>query len=686
MANFPEHITESNYESSKKKLLFAAQQAGDAGDIPAQSKFFDEAKRLDAKFQDRQPSGYGDVEGFAHSIGEGALWGGKGEATGAIAGTAGALAGEGDYKDLYAAAEAEQRNRQEAFNEESPWLGYGGQIIGNIGSGIGLVAAGAPTLGATWPAAAATLAKVGPLGKALLTNTSLGGLYGTLSGKPGERLKSGVIDAAISAAVPAGASAVGGAMEKVLTSTPGVSSWLARRRDMPALEMMGRNVDDPRVLDVTDEIASNAMIPATSVNPRLVDRSPNALQIAKDMVSAGGESATRMVSKMKGYSDQATGQLRQKFGDVTEALRPVGSYIVKQGENIEDVVKNAISRSYDKAWKQPINWASESGEKLWGLVDSRILQSKHADKIIDDANEMMRQDGVLGLDDFHKIVVPKNWKNAELPRPSLQQLDYMTRVMNKLGKLPDNLSGGSMLKSVKSIRDVLKSEIGEYKDALGLAHRDFEIRDAKEWAAKMFNPGVSAREFLEGIENFAGGAEEKRLIMGAAADYLEDIIGKVKSTNVGNEAEKEIKALLSALSSKTNLGKLRTIAGDAADDLFDSAKTAAQAIISGKKVGEVTAKGVVPKALDKAIEGSAESLSGTPGKVLSRIGESGRLSNTNRSAMVDALTDTTTDSATRMAAAKAKRIALEKERKRIQERNLRNAATVGRAVLPLTDQ
>ena len=143
---------------------------------------------------------------------------------------------------------------------------------------------------------------------------------------------------------------------------------------------------------------------------------------------------------------------------------------------------------------------------------------------------------------------------------------------------------------------------------------------------------------------------------------------------------------MSALSSKTNLGKLRTIAGDAADDLFDSAKTAAQAIISGKKVGEVTAKGVVPKALDKAIEGSAESLSGTPGKVLSRIGESGKLSNTNRSAMVDALTDTTTDSATRMAAAKAKRIALEKERKRIQERNLRNAATVGRAVLPLTDQ
>jgi hypothetical protein len=54
--------------------------------------------------------------------------------------------------------------------------------------------------------------------------------------------------------------------------------------------------------------------------------------------------------------------------------------------------------------------------------------------------------------------------------------------------------------------------------------------------------------------------------------------------------------------------------------------------------------------------------------------------------MVDALTDTTTDSATRMAAANAKRIALKEERKRIQERNLRNAATVGRAVLPLTDQ
>lgn len=441
------------------------------------------------------------------------------------------------------------RMTSKAMDEEMPWQSGGLQLAGGI-------AATVPALMAAGPSVAAE-----SLGGNMLRGGILGGIEGAVSGfgrgedggRIGSAVSGGLIGGGIGAAVPVIAQGVGAAYR-------GVRNALAEHRGIGRVaDNLGISGRAGRLLSDTlgmDDAARmrNALNRPDSM---LADAGPSVQGALDAAIQSPGEGARVALGRIDDRASAAGGRLANALDGAMGAPQGLNASqaAIRQGS------AGARSSAYSEAYAQPIDYASEAGTRLEGLL------TRVPGKAIQDANRLMQLDGDTSRQILASVADDGSVTFRQMP--DVRQWDYIKRALDQAaasgegqGALGGQTPMGRAYQGLaRTIRDGLAEAVPEYRAALDTAADAIGQVQGVRFGAQMLRPGTTREEVADFLAGATGA--ERAAIRQGVRQQIDDALANVRAvaTDQNVDARQAYKAMTD-LSSPSAQTKMEMLLGD----------------------------------------------------------------------------------------------------------------------------
>ncbi len=521
------------------------------------------------------------VEGMGRAALQGASFGAGDELVAAGAAGLDAATGRRAFSDAYDAYLQRERERLERFRDESPVAAIGTEIAGAI-----------PTAIATGGGAAPGLMRNMGVG------AGQGATYGFLAGEGGERAGSAGTGALLGGGVALAAPAVGNVAKSVADTIR--SSRVARQSGLsrPALNVLRRTMTADEALT-----GSGAQRIAQAGDDAMVaDSGPAASGLLDTAIQRSGAAGAKA---LRAVDDRAARASQRVTGALDDALGRPGES-ASRALTVYGDRSNPIRKLYDRAYAQPIDYASDAGREIERLVTERVPQTA-----IRRANELMRLEGERSGQILAQLGDDGSVRFLQMP--DVRQIDYITRGLNDVAKAQEGQGAMGGITQVgrayqnlsRRLRDSLKEAVPQYRAATNAAAGPIRERQAREVGETLLRAGTTrsaAKEAMEGM----GDAERRRVAEGVRT-YIDDTLANVRRTLTDENMDaREAAAAIRTLSSRANQDKLAGVIGKTASKaLMAEIEKAARAVSLRANVARNSAT-FARQAMDEVVTGQTD--------------------------------------------------------------------------------
>lgn len=478
------------------------------------------------------------------------------------------------------------KDRQQALAKSNPIATTLGTVAGGLalpGGAVTQDAAGAlqgtrGVLAAVTPnlAPAASLAHRAAVGAG--EGFGLGALYGLGSGEDGDRAKSALIGG--------GLGAVGGAA--IPTLAAGASTALQLGADHAAQAAVARGAGvDPSVAQLLTRTLSAdgtlgpqglANMQAAGGEAMIADAGPNARGLLDTSIQRGGPGAVTAINRV----DQRVGRDTAAVATALDSSLGAPEGVNAAQANIRNAARAGVNDAYDGpngAFAQPIDYASEPGRRLEGIINR--IPPRIANRAIASANERLTYNQTPnqqiraniaddGTVTYHEM---PNVRQADAIRRALNEIrddgtDPVTNKMNSDAQFASQMSG--------DLRDALRDAVPQYATALRTAADPLGRQSAVAFGARMLSPSVTRDQVATETARYT--APEQDALAQGVRSRIDDLMANVTRTvrDGGTDAREAYKAIRD-LSSRANREKLTLAIGQQrAQPLFDELDRAGQ--------------------------------------------------------------------------------------------------------------
>lgn len=431
----------------------------------------------------------------------------------------------------------------------------GSYLAGQVGGGV---AQGAAGLGAAG----------GRVVGGALANGLMGAVYGFGSGEDG--LQNRATNAGIQGSIGA---AVGGAFPAVSNAARntyrGITDYMARNAAAQTAGASRGAVDEIARLLAADQSLGHRgaqNMARAGDEAMLADAGPNAMQALDTAVQYGGPASNTVRQAVTDRANRGAGDLQTVLDNTLGA--PVGVETARAG--IRDAARPQLAQVYDRAYSTPIDYASDVGHRIEGLVRNRVPQ-----QAITNANNLMRVNGeqsqqiLAHVDGAGNVVFER--------MPDVRQLDYITRGLRQMSESGEGQGalggqtqlGASYQNLARDIRTGLREAVPEYGVALDTAADPISRSQAIKFGSTALNPSVTRDQVAREAAGMS--AAERQAAAEGIRIGIDDKMARVtQALTDPNMNAREAVAGLKDLSSRSSREKVAHVIGDdAAAQLFD---------------------------------------------------------------------------------------------------------------------
>lgn len=451
------------------------------------------------------------------------------------------------FGELQGAFIDRERSKIGSFRESNPALALTAEVAGAI-----------PTAALASPA---TL--TGNLGARSAQAAAIGGAQGTVFGiGAGEnsikdRLKTGIETGALGAGVGAAAPTLGNIVRNVFNRFGGTAAAAKQAgTSRKSFELLRGVVDADN--------PSPQRLAGLGDDARLTDIGPTASGLTDYLGQRPGPSQSVVRNAVNSRVSDASGRVTAALDDTLGA--PQG--IRATGRQIAQSTAKARGDAYDKAFAQPIDYASQKGrdiEAVLGRVSSRTMR-----EAVEEANEQMLEAGVKNQQ--VKINIADDGSIVFEELPNLEQLDALKKGLDAIGR--ENVdkfgrpttAGGRAKRLATDLRDALGRAVPDYLDALKQGGDKLARDEGLDIGTKL----LSARATREEIAEFVARRSVKGSLPIEVRDavrtglraQIDDTLANVKRTiTEGNTDAREAIKAIKDLSSRANREKVAAVLG-----------------------------------------------------------------------------------------------------------------------------
>ncbi len=491
----------------------------------------------------QSPSDVGSVGAYISKLAPGLSFGFADEAAAGI----GSLFEDRSYDEILSGL----RKQDAEISEKYPVASTLGEITGAVAlPGVG---------GAKLAAQAPTLAGKMALGAGV--GGAQGGLYGfgTGEGGLGNRLKEGLSGAAIGGALGFGIPAIGAGLQAVtrggkemianatlasrgakqLGISPRAAKVLSESLSMEnpgdMLASLGRAGPGAMLADGADGL--RGLLDATMRSPG------RASSVAAPRIDARAADSLTGINTALDSAMGAPGGVKGAQGAIRSATAP------------------ARKAAYDAAYAAPIDYASDAGMQLEGLIP------RLPGKAISYANELMRLNGEKSAQIMAKIGDDGTVTMERMP--DVRQWDYIKQALDQLAESGDGagaMGGQTRLGSAyqglaRTIRDGVAESVPEYRTALEAGADTIQRVQGVKSGTKLLSTGTTREDVAMMLDGATG--PERAAIMSGVRQQIDDTLARVKA--VGSDPNidaREAQKALSLLSSRDAQDKLEMLLGN----------------------------------------------------------------------------------------------------------------------------
>lgn len=509
--------------------------------------------------------------------------------------------------DRYRDARDAARGANKADEQDRAGARSAGQIIGGIGTGIGLARQGATLAGR-----AQTLP--GRMGLGAVEGAAYGAAQGVGSGENASDrieggLMGGLIGAGVGGALPAVGTGVGKAWESVRNAMvvdpmarQGGFTRAAAETVAPALRADGSL--GPIGLNRVAQAGPDAMV---------ADMGPNARSLLDTAIQRSGAGANlareAIDQRVASASTRVDGALDQAFG------APQGATATRTAIRAESAP--ARGAAYDAAYAQPIDYASEAGRRIESLLP-RVPAS-----VIGKANQLMQIEGQASRQILASMADDGTVTFRSMP--DVRQIDYITRALRMQAEAGDGAGamggmtdlGRAYQALAGELRGITRRAVPEYDQALRVAADPIQRSQAVQIGYEMLRPSVTRDGFAEQIARFE--PPQMEALKQGIRSAVDDALARVRATRTDpNIDAREAFSAIQQLSTRDARDKIRMILPEEqAATLFqrlDEAATAFQLNADVARNSATFARGAADARVQAAMAPGATSLllSGSP--------------------------------------------------------------------------
>lgn len=457
-------------------------------------------------------------------------------------------------------ARAASRQRSEQQAQEYPLITTAAGLAGAVTSPVAQAVTGAAPAAATLPGKIAVGAGVGGV---------LGGAQGFMDGEGGlgtrfnNALTGGAVGAVTGGAVPALAAGAGAAWR-------GGRNALANRRFLGSIsDDLGISRRGSRLLTDTLGMDDAARMRASLQNPdaMLADAGPSAQGALDAVIQSPGEGARTALRRIDDRAAAAGGRLRDTLDDTLTGgnVGAPGGRQFSDTSRLQGDVRQATAGArkavYDRAYAQPIDYASDAGMKLEGLL------SRVPGKAIGDANRLMQLDGDTSRQILASIADDGTVTFRQMP--DVRQWDYIKRALDQAastgegqGAMGGQTPLGNAYKGLsRTIRHALGEAVPAYDDATRVAANAIDEVQAIKTGADALRPQVTRAEFESALDGMSGA--ERAAVKRGLRQQIDDTLANVRAvaSDPNIDARQAAKAI-GDLSSEAAQDKMKMLLGD----------------------------------------------------------------------------------------------------------------------------
>lgn len=287
----------------------------------------------------------------------------------------------------------------------------------------------------------------------------------------------------------------------------------------------------------------------------LADAGPGMSSFLDAMVTGAGPGARLPLGRLAERAG-IEGKTLGKVMDDTLGPAPVGP--TKANAEIRAAGREGTNKAYEEALSQPIDYASDAGIRLEGLID-RIPASAvaSANKLIKARGKGQAQIKATIADDgtvkFETLPNAYQWNEIK------KALDDMSGAAGRAGSRGEAGAWGGL---AKEVRDTLSEVSPGYKEALGMAAEGLRKEDALDLGYRLLAPGTKREEVFDFAANATGG--ELKEVQKGLRGQIDEILANVKASATNPDIDaKQAQAALASLTSKAAQAKMEAIMGDA---------------------------------------------------------------------------------------------------------------------------
>ena len=329
--------------------------------------------------------------------------------------------------------------------------------------------------------------------------------------------------------------------------------------------------------------------PAASLLFTMISQGMNLQQMTANLRKAGDQGmiidADKSIAQL-GDAIQASGapNAGQIIGNAAETraanqadeLRPTMDQVLGEPPEGLDTAVDAVAsrtaagreKAYNKAYAQPIDYASGAGLRIEGIMDN-LARNAPADfrKAIQSANLNMAADGKENMQFLAEELADGTFKVKQMP--NMIQLDYLKQALQDTY---DRTGDIGYKKFSEQLRNAGVEAVPQYGKALQLGQEKIVETEVMQMGAKFLQDNVKIDQLKNAVKN-ASNVEMDAVRLGAR-NQIEEIldqtrknIGDVGDDKSGATAE-ESKKLLRILSSKSSRIKLGMVLGESESQIL----------------------------------------------------------------------------------------------------------------------
>jgi len=496
-----------------------------------------------------------------------------------------------------------QRATQDAMDRQRP---VQSAILETAGGITGSVAMAPAAMGAISAAAPATLGGqvLAGAGAGALAGGIEGGISGYGRGTGDQRAGNALSGAGLGAAFGGAAGAVAPAVSR------GVTALAERAKGMDVAkisEVFGIDRAAAQALkadiDALDPVVAQRNLATAGPDAMLADAGISTREALDAAITGGGKAATIGTDAVSQRAAAAGSKLTKTMDAVLGDPRGVQA----GARNIAHRTAPMRQRAYDKAYTFPIDYASDAGQNIEGVL--RRIPSRTLNEAIREANEAMQAAGVRNQQILAEIADDGSVTFREMP--NVQQLDEIKKALGSvLQSETDPVTGRVTAAGIRArklardLRDAVGEAVPTYRTAVKLGGDKIAEDQAFDMGGKIFGPSVTREQVADTME---GASVEARIAaQQGIREYIDNTLARVRRGFDDPSVDtRETLSLLNALSSKDARDKLRVVLGQSkADRLFTDIDAAGkqfgtrQAIATGSATGRREARS---RALDNAL-------------------------------------------------------------------------------------